>query len=78
MAYNAAERLEFYLKAEKALLEGGQSARIDTPGGGREVRLGDLAEIRREIEQLRRQVAQENRKMTGPRHCTPYFGDPSC
>jgi len=57
----ASDRLALYLTAEAAILSGGQEVRID----GRLLREGDIAEIRAEISQLRREVASEIRIASG-------------
>lgn len=54
----ASERLARYIAAETAILEG-QEVRMEGPGGYKVWRGADLAEIRKAIEDLRREVANE-------------------
>jgi hypothetical protein len=56
----ASDRLQLYLDAEAAVLKG-QSVQL----GERRVQLADLAEIRKAITLLRREVAAENAAAAG-------------
>ncbi|MPX98269.1 hypothetical protein BZJ19_10070 [Salinivibrio proteolyticus] len=52
------QRLQTYLDAEKAILEGGQTVQT---GEGESLTLASLATVRKEIERLQRLVALEER-----------------
>ena len=56
-----AERLAAYLAAEKAVLETGQQVRVDMMDGAgfQVVQMGDLAQIREAIKDLRAQLSRE-------------------
>ena len=74
----ASDRLQLYLDAEKAILQGGQSARVNNPMIGKEVTWADLSEIRQTIQELQRQVRTESGRNEGPRFSVARFGDPRC
>lgn len=52
------QRLQTYLDAERAILEGGQTVQT---GEGESLTLASLATVRKEIERLQRLVALEER-----------------
>ena len=71
-----ADRLQAYLAAERAILEGGQSIQVPgAHGGTQQVTFADLSEIRAEIVQLQRQVNAASRAARGPRYSTASFSD---
>lgn len=71
----AADRLQRYLNAEAAILDG-QSVRFSDNGVDRTLTRADLASVQAEISKLERRVAAENRMASGgssPRYQTPDF-----